>query len=170
MRRCFALLFAASLVVLWLSSAGTALGRDRVYAPLRQDFPPKPGATPIIVTLPNLNPPQPPAASGPGGPPAKHVPHPPTAVHLALADRYVVRLTHGHPYTVGRITTWIIGRGRAPGRLVLLTLKAPSTLNGTWLSPGRIAFNTTYRNVIGLRVYVDLQHARVDAIVPVVRH
>ncbi|HEY8684329.1 MAG TPA: hypothetical protein VIO57_01870, partial [Chloroflexota bacterium] len=95
-----------------LSVGGVAFAAHQA-AGSHQDFPPRPGATPIVIGLPNLNPPT--ATAVPSG---SHVSgsskpaSPPDAVRVALTNTYVKALLKGRAYRVDRVTAWISGKGK----------------------------------------------------------
>lgn len=145
-----------------LLPAGTtfAQGPNRV---VHQDYPPRPGATPIVIGLPNLNPPTATAV-----PPAAN-PHklakpaaPPDAVRLALGNGYVKALLKGKAYRVQKVASWLAGKGK----LVVTGFYHSTTVSGMWLAVGKAPYRATYHNVVSLRIYVQFARRSVVAIVP----
>jgi hypothetical protein len=125
-----------------------------------QDFPPVPGGTPIVIGLPNLNPPT--ATAVPSGSHPTKPAAPPDAVRVALTNVYVKALLKGKAYRVQRVTSWPAGKGK----LVVTGFYHPATVSGTWLTVGKAPYRATYRKVTGLNIYVRLAPSTVMAIVP----
>lgn len=164
MRRLSSLLiviFASATVLLFAGTGGALALAPRVG--LHQDFPPRPGATPIIIGLPNLNPPTAtPVAAGSHVPSPSKPATPPDAVRVALSNGYVKALLNGKAYRVQRVAPWPAGKGK----LVIADFYRPVTLSGTWLAVGRPAYHATYSKVTGLSIYVEVPHRSVAAIKP----
>jgi hypothetical protein len=135
-----------------LSVGGVAFAAHQA-AGSHQDFPPRPGATPIVIGLPNLNPPT--ATAVPSG---SHVSgsskpaSPPDAVRVALTNTYVKALLKGRAFRVDRVTAWISGKGK----LVVVGFYSAATVSGIWMNPGKPPYHATYHKVTGIRVYVHL--------------
>lgn len=131
----------------WLHPTQRVLARAPQHAS-RQDFPPVPGGTPIVIGLPNLNPPTATAV------PASSQPHkraaPPDAVRIALNNALVKALLKGRAYRVQRVVPWHAGKGS----LVVVNFYHSMTLTGTWLAVGKAAYRATYQRVTGLQIYV----------------
>jgi hypothetical protein len=125
-----------------------------------QDFPPVPGGTPIVIGLPNLNPPT--ATAAPSGSHPTKPAAPPDAVRVALTNVYVKALLKGKAYRVQKVTSWPAGKGK----LVVTGFYHPATVSGTWLAVGKAPYRATYRKVTSLSIYVRLAPSAVMAIVP----
>ena len=79
-----------------------------------QDFPPRPGATPIVIGLPNLNPPTAtalPSGSHPRIPPKARAPQ--DVVRVALGNAYVKALLSGKPYRIQKVVVVELHQGQA---------------------------------------------------------
>ncbi|HEX6509758.1 MAG TPA: hypothetical protein VF221_19190 [Chloroflexota bacterium] len=151
-----------------MSSAGIA-SAHQAGAPSHQDFPPRPGATPIVIGLPNLNPPTAtpgPAHSSPSpskpSTPSKPAKSPPDAVRMALGNGYVKALLHGKAYRVKKVGPWPAGQGKT----VQFAFYHPATIAGTWLAAGKGPYRATYRNVKSIKVFVNVRRAQVMATIP----
>ena len=128
-----------------------------------QDFPPRPGATPIVIGLPNLNPPT--ATAVPSGGHAQHslkAPTPPDAVRVALSNAYVKALLRGKAYRIKKVTAWPPGLGK----LVVVAFYRPTTVSGVWIRAGKAPYRATYTRVTSLRIYVRPAKKLVVAIAP----
>jgi hypothetical protein len=152
-------LSAITVALLGTSVASAAQSRASAH----QDFPPRPGATPIVIGLPNLNPPT--ATPGPAhaSPPPKGSAKPstpPDAVRLALSNTYVRALLSGKPYRVKSVNGW------SAGKIVRVVFYHPATITGTWLAAGKAPYRATYRNVKSIQVFVNTSLSRVVATVP----
>lgn len=131
-----------------------------------QDFPPIPGGTPVVIGLPNLNPPTATAVPPSGTPksPTKTNP-PPDAVRLALTNGYVKALLKGKAYRIQHVASWLAGKGR----LVVAGFYHATTVSGTWMSVGKPPYRATYHRVSGVNIYVSLAHRAVVGIVPTMK-
>jgi hypothetical protein len=124
-----------------------------------QDFPPRPGATPIVIGI---------GTPGPSNaidnsltaPQQRHL------IAVALKSTYVRRLLRGKSYRVPGATPWLDHGRKLVGGIVHLDFARPVTVGGTWLASGRKPYKATYRNVNGLMVYVGLKHGKVMVISP----
>ncbi len=156
------IVITASVVVLLFVGACGALARSPRGA-VHQDFPPRPGATPIVIGLPNLNPPT--ATSVPSGNRAHNPsksPTPPDAVRIALSNVYVKALLRGKAYRINKVAAWISGRGK----LVAVGLYRAATVSGTWITVGKPPYKATVQRVIGLRIFVNMTTKSVVGVVP----
>jgi hypothetical protein len=124
-----------------------------------QDFPPRPGATPIVI---GIGTPAPSSAvdNSLTAPQQQHI------IAVALKSKYVRRLVRGKSYRVSGATPWLDHAGKLVGGIVHLDFARPVTVNGTWLASGRKPYKATYRNVNGLMVYVGLKRGKVMVISP----
>jgi len=124
-----------------------------------QDFPPRPGATPIVIGI-----------GTPG--PSNAVDNSLTArqqqhiIAVALKSKYVQRLVRGKAYRVSGATPWVNRAEKLIGGIAHLDFARPVTVDGTWLASGRKPYKATYRNVSGLMVYVGLKRGKVMVILP----
>jgi hypothetical protein len=156
------IIVVTALAVCLLQPAGTTFAQ-RPDRSAHQDYPPRPGATPIVIGLPNLNPP-PATAVPPAATPHKPVKTaaPPDAVRLALSNGYVKALLKGKAYRVQKVAPWLAGKGK----LVVAGFYHATTVSGTWLAIGKAPYRATYHNVVGLRIYVEVARKSVVEIVP----
>lgn len=161
-RRFFTIfLFASLLSVAWMGHTTRTTFAERPLNTPRQDFPPVPGGTPIVVGLPNLNPPR--ATPIPAGHTAGAGKLTPSkAVRIAVNNTYVRGLLHGTAYRISRIVFWAAG----PGSTIILGMYHPVTLTGRWPVRGKAAYWATYRRVTSVRIYVVSRRGIVAAIVP----
>jgi hypothetical protein len=153
---------AMAVAVCSLQPAGTSFAQEPSRV-VHQDYPPRPGSTPIVIGLPNLNPPTAtpvPPASNPHKPvkPAA----PPDAVRLALGNGYVKALLKGKAYRVQKVAPWPAGKGK----LVVAGFYHSTTVSGLWLAAGKAPYRATYHNVVSLQIYVQIARRTVIAIVP----
>jgi hypothetical protein len=128
-----------------------------------QDFPPRPGATPIVIGLPNLNPPTAttvPSGSHPQNSPKSRAPQ--DAVRVALTNTYVKALLKGRAYRIQKVAPW----RSSTGKLVVVAFYAATTVSGTWMAVGKSPYRATYHSVTGLQVYVMPARKLVVGIVP----
>lgn len=149
---------AMAIAAYSLQPAGAVLAQGPLRV-VHQDYPPRPGSTPIVIGLPNLNPPTAtpvPPASNP------HKPAPPDAVRLALSNGYVKALLKGKAYRVQKVAPWPAGKGK----LVVAGFYHKTTVSGTWLAAGKPPYRATYHNVVSLQIYVQIARRSVIAIVP----
>jgi hypothetical protein len=132
---------------------------------LHQDFPPKPGATAIIITLPNLNPTAAPAAKPPAPPPPRKVTskRPDASIGIATRDSYVRGLLSRLPHRAGVSSPW---RGVAGGRVTSFALTSARTVSGKWLALGRIPYSATYLRVKTIKAYVSMSRRTVEELQP----
>jgi len=126
-----------------------------------QDFPPRPGATPIVIGFSTPTP----TGKGPAGTLAPSDSR--TAIRVALASRQVRRLLLHRPYHVAGSGPWN-ENGAPVGAVVSLRLARPATISGSWLALGGGPYSATYRNVRGLRVYVNVRQQRVMGVIPMI--
>ena len=141
----------------WSSTAASHLG-----APTHQDFPPKYGTPVKIIVLPT----SPPTHNRDTLSPSQQR----SALHIALSDPRVRKLIQGKPYFVKRTLIWQTSNGKLVGGIARIGFTHPVTIAGEWLSSGGKLYRATYRKVLALRVYVDLNRARVMAIKPRTAH
>lgn len=153
------IVIAASVIALLLAGTSGALAHAPRGA-VHQDFPPRPGATPIVIGLPNLNPPT--ATAVPASTHSQKPASPPDAVRVALSDARVKALLKGKAYRVQQVAPWPVGKGK----LVIMNFYRPVTLSGTWLAVGKPAYHATYNKVTGLSIYVEVPRNSVAAIKP----
>jgi hypothetical protein len=128
-----------------------------------QDYPPRGGATPILViapTTPPVHPSRPSPVSAVRSAPltaAQQV----EAMRVALADSYVTRLVRGKRYRVGSVRRWSDAHSKMRGAVVPLIFARPTRVSGTLLRLRRSPYRASYRKVLALRVYVDLGRRQV---------
>ena len=124
-----------------------------------QDFPPKPGATPIVISIAT---PTPSSAldNSLKAPQQRHL------IAVAVKSPYVKHLVGHRQYHVSGATPWLDRAGKLVGGVVHLDFAHPVTIAGTWLASGRKAYKASYRNVNGLLVYVSLSRSKVMLIAP----
>jgi hypothetical protein len=163
---------SVGLILLSLSASAAGMGLPtRVEAGRpHQDFPPKPGATAIIVTLPNLNPTAAPASKPPAAPPpphkvaSKHPKHSTDAsIGIATRDSFVRTLLSRLPHRAGVSSAW---KGVANGRVTSFALLTPRTVSGKWLALGRIPYGATYSHVKTIKAYVSMSRRTVEELQP----
>jgi hypothetical protein len=129
---------------------------------MHQDFPPRPGGTPIVIGLPDLNLPTATAVTPAGHAPPTSKPAPlQDAVRVALANTYVKALLKGKAYRIQKVALCPSGNGK----LVVVGFYATTTVSGTWISVGKPPYHAVYHNVVGLQIYVKATRG-VMAIVP----
>jgi hypothetical protein len=125
-----------------------------------QDFPPRTGGTPIVIGIPNLNPPT--ATTVSTTPHSQKPASPADPIRLALSDSRVKALLKGKAYRVERVAPWLAGKGK----LVKASFYHPVTVSGTWLAVGKSPYRATYDKVVGISIYVEVVHRSVAAIKP----
>ena len=166
------LLSAGIVFVLIASVVGVGLPISAQAGRAHQDFPPKPGATPIIITLPNLNPTTTPAnpPAPPTSPPPprkvanKHPKHSADAsIGVATRDSYVRELLARLRHRAGVSSAW---KGVANGRVTSFALLSPQTVSGRWLALGRIPYGATYSHVKTIKAYVSMARRTVEELQP----
>lgn len=160
-------LAALGTIVLCTSQVVGVSATSHLGHRVRQDFPPLPGSTPaVVVQIPT----SPPSSSGSGNVSPRSSSLTPaqkqTALAVARADRYVRALVGRRPYSTGAVKPWTTG-GRRRGALVPFSFPGPVTVSGSWPEEGRAPVRARRTNVIGLRIYVDLQRRLVESITPV---
>lgn len=124
-----------------------------------QDFPPRPGSTPIVIGVATATP-------GLGGPGVVTSGQLQTAIQVALRSRYVKQLLGRRSYHVHGASAWKNRAGKLLGARVGLRFNHAATISGMWLSSARKAYRATYTRVIGLQVYVDVNHWQVVTVAP----
>lgn len=156
------ILFLLCAAVMFGESGHRVLARspERVT---HQDFPPVPGGTPVVIGLPNLNPPTATAVTSNVRTQKPIKPHSPQdAVRVTLTNKFVRALLTGKAYRIQKVAPWLSSKGR----IVVVGFYRPSTISGTWMAVGKPAYWATYHKVLSLQVYVALAQRTVVAIVP----
>jgi hypothetical protein len=154
-------LIASAILLLTRPTCG-ALAQAPQGRP-HQDFPPRPGATPIVISLPNLNPATAtPVTPGTHAPPPAQPPPPQDAVRVALSNPYVKVLLKGKAYRIQKVAPWPAGKGK----LVVVGFYRATTVSGTWLTWGKPPSKATVQRVVGLNIYINMAKKLVVAILP----
>ena len=143
-----------------LAPARVDAGRGGALA--HQNFPPHTGGTPFIVGPPTATPQE----STAQGSLAKGQQQ--QASTVALHNKYVKALLSHTLYHVQGTHAWK-GKKVPLGALCLIRFSRPATVAGTWIAPVSKPYQHTYRNVKGLKVYVDLRRSRVVGVRPLER-
>jgi hypothetical protein len=168
------LLSGAIVFVLFTSAIGIGLPISAHAGRAHQDFPPKPGATPIIIGLPNLNPTAAPGSANPPAPPtspspphkvaSKHPKHSADAsIGIATRDSYVRALLSRFRHRAGVSSAW---KGVARGRVDTFALLSRQSVSGKWLALGRIPYSAGYSNVKTIKAYVSMARGVVEELQP----
>lgn len=138
-----------------------------------QNYPPRQGATPILIVAPTTPPGRAAPAGGSAAVPGRSSAAPTLTtaeqvevLRVALADRYVLQLVHGKRYRVAAAQVWVGTHGKLQGGMTRLIFVRPHRIAGVWLRMRRVPYRTTYSKVKALRVYVDLGRKQVVAITP----
>jgi hypothetical protein len=148
------LLVCLAVPLSWPVALASHLGRHA-----NQDFPPHPGATPIVIGFPTATP------TSKNSRAALSPSQQQTAVQVALKSPYVRTLIRHQVYHVAGATPWT-AKGVIAGALVRLRFSHAVNLTGRWLALSGRSYNATYKRVGALRVYVDVKRQRVLAVVP----
>lgn len=127
-----------------------------------QNFPPQTGGTPFIVGPPTATPQE----STAQGSLAKGQQQ--QASTVALHNKYVKALLSHTLYHVQSTHAWK-GKSVPLGAICLIRFSRPLALSGTWIAPVSKPYQHSYRNVKGLKVYVDLRRSRVVGVRPLER-
>lgn len=144
--------------ITWLHPTQPVLAHTPQYV-TRQDFPPVPGGTPVVIGLPNLNPPT--ATAVPAS--SQHKPAaPPDAVRIALNNALVKALLKGRAYRVQRVVPWHSGQVKQ----VVAGFYHATTISGLWLTVGKPPYHATYHKVVSLLIFVSMSRKTVVGIVP----
>jgi hypothetical protein len=156
-------IFIVCCCLAWFSASGTVFAAHQATK-TRQDFPPRPGGTPFVIGLPNLNPPTATPGPAPSSATGKHsnTPAPPDAVRVALSNPYVKVLLKGKAYRIPKVAPWPAGKGK----LVVVGFYRATTVSGTWLTWGKPSYKATVQRVVGLNIYINMARKLVAAILP----
>lgn len=134
-----------------------------------QDFPPRPGATPIVIGIPGLSPKSSPGSSGTAGSPVLNPGQRASARSTAFHDQYVRALVGGRALGTVSSSAWIGANKQLLGAIVRIPLRRPASITGQWLALRRKPYRASYHHVVALRAFVDARAAIVVALVPSTR-